>query len=411
MRIVISGVSGCRNRGVEALVQSIIAEGTDTLPGAEWTVLSADPEYDRTVLPATVLPDPFYIGPLAALRGLSSLTRSLSRAVEDWTLGGRAIAGADALVVTGGDLFGTDYGTYASCLGPPRLARRHGVPVSFHAHSIGPFKDYETAAPWVREASHAAVLTLREHRSLQHVIDLGIPPSACRYSADPAFLLRPSSGSGLIEHYRFFGDARPLAAVSPSQGITTFADLSSDAHLHAWTVLTRFLIDRLNMNVLLVPHAQERYPLNDDRVLATRIHASLGYDRRVRLVGGDHSAADFKALIGGADLLVAERQHAAIAGLSSLVPTMVVGYSVKAVGILETLLPEDPTEMGCLIGVPDFVREPAKARNSLLRLWDRRSETKDALAVSVPQAMADARSSFQLLADAIQAGSQEANDR
>ena len=87
----------------------------------------------------------------------------------------------------------------------------------------------------------------------------------------------------------------------------------------------------------LIPHVQETHPGNDDSILATELlrEISPAAKRHTRLAAGDFSAAEYKAMIGRCEVL-AERMHAAIAGLSSRVSTVVVGYSVKARGILFT---------------------------------------------------------------------------
>ena len=81
------------------------------------------------------------------------------------------------------------------------------------------------------------------------------------------------------------------------------------------------------MNVLLIPHVQEIY--GDDRSLATSLHRSIAFPS-VAVASEDLSAAEYKRLISGCHMLVAERMHAAIAGLSSSVPTALVAYSLKA---------------------------------------------------------------------------------
>src|SRR5262249_25954235 len=65
---------------------------------------------------------------------------------------------------------------------------------------------------------------------------------------------------------------------------------------------------------------------------------AVGYNPRVRLASGELSAGDFKGLIQGSRYLIGERMHACIAGLSTAVPTIALGYSVKAQGIMEDLL-------------------------------------------------------------------------
>jgi polysaccharide pyruvyl transferase WcaK-like protein len=55
----------------------------------------------------------------------------------------------------------------------------------------------------------------------------------------------------------------------------------------------------------------------------------------------DAPAAELKAVIARCSLFVGARTHATIAAYSSCVPTLVLGYSVKAAGIAEDLFGTD----------------------------------------------------------------------
>ena len=61
---------------------------------------------------------------------------------------------------------------------------------------------------------------------------------------------------------------------------------------------------------------------------------------RVCLIG-DHSAEELKGYIARCRFMVAARTHASIAAYSEQVPTLVVGYSVKARGIAKDLFGTD----------------------------------------------------------------------
>ena len=148
--------------------------------------------------------------------------------------------------------------------------------------------------------------------------------------------------------------------------------------------------------MILIPHVQEISPLNDDRVLATEIQRRLGYDDGVRLAGGNFSAEEFKAIISRCDFLVAERMHAAIAGLSTGVPTMVVGYSIKAKGILSDLLGPELTESCALIPLEDFLKPGAVAARAK-EAWANRDTLSARLRESLPAARERAANAFSIL--------------
>src|SRR5215470_9430610 len=142
MTLVLSGVTGLRNRGVEALVRGALEGFARHFPGVSTTVLSADPTYDRLVLngdAAVVADSPSYFQASTIgryLRKVKAGVRSgsgLFAAVD-------AIKSATAVVASGGDVFSSDYGTLRRFIGQMQIAQKFGRPTVFLAHSIGPFK-------------------------------------------------------------------------------------------------------------------------------------------------------------------------------------------------------------------------------------------------------------------------------
>jgi len=93
-----------------------------------------------------------------------------------------------------------------------------------------------------------------------------------------------------------------------------------------------FLLKKVD-TLLLLPHVT--MPVDDDQealeALATRL--SREEQAHVCRVSSELNAAQRKYLISCCDILVCCRTHASIAGYSSGVPTLVVGYSIKSQGI------------------------------------------------------------------------------
>jgi len=87
--------------------------------------------------------------------------------------------------------------------------------------------------------------------------------------------------------------------------------------------------------VLLVPHVFE--PGNDDQAFMAQLLARIGApaDRLALLDGRDLSCMQLKQLISRLHVFIGARTHATIAAMSRGVPTLSIGYSVKARGINE----------------------------------------------------------------------------
>lgn len=94
--------------------------------------------------------------------------------------------------------------------------------------------------------------------------------------------------------------------------------------------LIRYIIETTDMQIVLIPHVVE--PKNDDCVPLQKIYDAFSDTNRVVLLD-DCNAMELKGYISRCRFFVGARTHATIAAYSTCVPTLVVGYSVKALGI------------------------------------------------------------------------------
>jgi polysaccharide pyruvyl transferase WcaK-like protein len=92
--------------------------------------------------------------------------------------------------------------------------------------------------------------------------------------------------------------------------------------------------------------------------------------------------------------------HAAIAGLSSGVPTVAVGYSVKAEGIMADLNEMSDLKQGLLISIEDFL-EPGLAGQSLHFAWENRLRISKQIQKNLPLVKERATSNFGFLLSAL----------
>lgn len=95
--------------------------------------------------------------------------------------------------------------------------------------------------------------------------------------------------------------------------------------------LVCYIVDTCHMGVLLVPHVMQS--MNDDHVFLSTLLAGIGRPADVRLLPADLSAAQTKYAISKCRMFIGARTHATIAAMSSLVPTITIGYSIKGEGI------------------------------------------------------------------------------
>ena len=89
-----------------------------------------------------------------------------------------------------------------------------------------------------------------------------------------------------------------------------------------------------DLNVLLIPHVMKQQDLRGLKVLYEKYKNT----DRVFLIDNENlSGPELKYIISKCRFFVGARTHATIAAYSSCVPTLVLGYSIKSLGIAKDL--------------------------------------------------------------------------
>ena len=102
--------------------------------------------------------------------------------------------------------------------------------------------------------------------------------------------------------------------------------------------LIHYILDHTDCSVALIPHVV--WQDNDDRTVLKELSDRIACPERVVLIG-DHNCEQLKGFIARCRFFVGARTHATIASYSSLVPTLVLGYSVKSRGVATDLFGTD----------------------------------------------------------------------
>ena len=145
---------------------------------------------------------------------------------------------------------------------------------------------------------------------------------------DPAFTL-PAMECALPENFRWGSmvglNLSPLVQKNESRkGITQ----------ENYDTLIRYILDSTPYGIALIPHVT--ISGNDDREAMQTIYEKYRQTGRVCMIG-DRDCRKLKYCIQGCRFFVAARTHASIAAYSQCIPTLVLGYSVKARGIARDL--------------------------------------------------------------------------
>lgn len=142
--------------------------------------------------------------------------------------------------------------------------------------------------------------------------------------------------------------------------------------------LVAHILQNTDANIALIPHVV--WKSNDDRVVLRRLYEDFDRDPRLILVE-DHTAPELKYIISHCRIFIGARTHATIAAYSSCVPTLVVGYSVKARGIARDLF---GTEENYVLPVQQLCR-PDQLVKGYLYLAENEMQMREHLTVYMPQ--------------------------
>lgn len=133
--------------------------------------------------------------------------------------------------------------------------------------------------------------------------------------------------------------------------------------------LIAYILETTDSYIVLIPHVV--WGSNDDRTVLRKLYEDFSCDPRLILVE-DHTAPELKYIISHCRMFIGARTHATIAAYSSCVPTLVVGYSVKARGIARGLF---GTEDGYVLPVQEL-SEPEQLTCAFGRIWQQQESVK-----------------------------------
>lgn len=241
----------------------------------------------------------------------------------------------------------------------------------------------------VEDMKRYTLITPRESITMQALSDAGITTNV-KYYPDPAFFLKPEK-TQLPENFR---EGKTIG-INISPMILQYEKESGIA-LQNYRRLIEHILQTSDDSVALIPHVV--WKNNDDRATLAELYRGYEENRRVILLP-DGNCRQLKYIISGCRAFIGARTHATIAAYSSLVPTLVVGYSVKALGIARDLFGSEENyvlpvqtlrEPDALIGayewlmreeepirarlreiMPEYCAKAAQAGDEIRKLWKR----------------------------------------
>lgn len=205
---------------------------------------------------------------------------------------------------------------------------------------------------------------------------------------DPAFFMEPKACS--LDDRLCNGN---VVGINISPMIISNESASGMAYEN-YKQLIRYILSETNATIALVPHVV--WSSNDDRTVLRQLYDDFDRDPRLVLVE-DHTAPELKYIISQCSFFVGARTHATIAAYSSCVPTLVVGYSVKARGIARDLF---GTEDGYVLPVQSL-NESGQLTQTFRELYEKRMSVESHLQKIVPDYCARAGAAVNAIKELI----------
>lgn len=168
-----------------------------------------------------------------------------------------------------------------------------------------------------------SLIAARESITYNALLEAGVTENI-KLFPDPAFTLETIKcdlPEGFIENKTIGINMSPLI-----QRIKEGSNIVYDNYYK----LIEHIINDTDNNIALIPHVV--WKENNDLEPLTKLYNEFKDTRRVVLIQ-DHNCMELKGFIARCKMFIGARTHATIAAYSSCIPTLVVGYSVKAKGI------------------------------------------------------------------------------
>ncbi|HHX72288.1 MAG TPA: polysaccharide pyruvyl transferase family protein [Clostridiales bacterium] len=210
-----------------------------------------------------------------------------------------------------------------------RKAAEMGVPTVLWGCSVEPSVLKDPAI--VRDLQSYALICARESLTYEALLAAGVDKNTHLYP-DPAFCLGAEEGplpEGFVPGNTVGINVSPLILRLEKDKGTALSNFRA---------LISHILQNTDMHIALIPHVV--WPGNDDRKPLQLLYNEFAASGRVCLAEDDNCLR-LKGLIGRCRFFVGARTHATIAAYSSMVPTLVAGYSVKARGIAKDLFGTD----------------------------------------------------------------------
>lgn len=228
-----------------------------------------------------------------------------------------SIVPGDIYLATGGDNYCYD-GTY-KLADYNKIIHEKGGKTVLWGCSIEPSRLTKSV---IEDLKLYDLITVRETLSMKALNDVNIVDNVILCS-DPAFQL-DSINKVINDNLQ-----KEIIGINISPLVVEYGK-NKDIVLNSYIKLINYIINNTEYIVMLIPHVIKEE--TDDRKPEKKLYDIFSNIDRVYLME-DHNCMELKGYISRCRFFIGARTHATIAAYSTCVPTLVIGYSIKAKGI------------------------------------------------------------------------------
>jgi len=386
-RILLIGIGGVYNYGCEAIVRGTEVIMRKEYPDAEIIYASRRTSDDQERLVGSNVRIIERVGyrrysiknicrKLLSLSGIrwTPMTDSLE-----------LLKNIDAVFSIGGDIY-TLSPTAGYSMSFPKFgdaAEKLGVHYVLWGASVGPFTEKPKAErAFTKHLKGLSLITARETATVDYLRTLGVSDNVVS-CADPAYVVAPEiKADGTCQ-------GKELTTIginlSPLSTLYTNCSLEESIQMQARTI--EGLIKAFNACIVLIPHVVcDFMEADDDLRYLRKVKQAIApeYQEAVTLQESDPGFVSAKKELVKCDLIIAARMHCAINALAAHVPTILVAYSRKSVGMCQYVYGN--TEW--VIPLNEFVSDHALEK--IRSMINQRQKIRAYLAERIPEIQQDA---------------------
>lgn len=348
MRIALYGIGGLYNYGCEAIVRGTTTLIRNVSPDAQIRYFTPRAEDDAGRV-ADLDIEVVQLAP--GRRGFPlKVANKIARAFcapfdstrEDYF---SVLDGSDVVASIGGDMYTIPahlrerkrYPYFNKLVRMGELAQERGIPEIVVGASIGPFGSYAPAVDYY--ANHLQGVDLiccRESSSVGYLRSIGVYDNVC-LMPDPAFFVKDGEeNAGCWESAEYLGvNLSPLSLRELNGGVL-------DGDITCMAILISRLIDESGLPAMLVPHVMAPHTGDNDLLFLRKVADAMDAAHRARTeIVEPAGFLDAKRMLRRCRLAVAARMHCAVNAMCEGIPTILLSYSQKAVGMCEYVYGSD----------------------------------------------------------------------